>query len=271
MTTIFEKAPLVEIIAELRWGNPPQLASQPEGVQVPFQLRAFNLNKLEEFFMRFGGIIYQSGFDRAERLVPPNFESQSPNLYIDTGKAPRSIPLCCINSARSFFLHMQSHLIVRGTISLPLLNRASRPSCKREMSWSGHCPLSRSAYVTSTRSSLNSPVAAISAILLERFRDFNVELPQVISKQIEAGKSVKPALQFVVPLSNGMVMTLGVQEGIVSNEPATIMDITIANGTEVPADADKLMGALNAARTIIHDVFFEVTKPIHALMKPTSA
>ena len=69
----------------------------------------------------------------------------------------------------------------------------------------------------------------------------NVELPQVISKQIEAGKSVKPALQFVVPLSNGMVMTLGVQEGIVSNEPATIMDITIANGTEVPADADKLM------------------------------
>ena len=36
MTTIFEKAPLVEIIAELRWGNPPQLASQPEGYRFRF-------------------------------------------------------------------------------------------------------------------------------------------------------------------------------------------------------------------------------------------
>src|ERR1700721_188505 len=69
MTTIYKKAPLVELIAELRWlpvGAAPQ---QPGTVQFVFA----NDAKVEEFFMRLGGELYQSGFRRSERLVPSGF------------------------------------------------------------------------------------------------------------------------------------------------------------------------------------------------------
>ncbi|RYH28896.1 MAG: TIGR04255 family protein, partial [Alcaligenaceae bacterium] len=68
MSLTFDVAPLVEIIAEVRW-------SDPTAFMVPGPLMGLSQpsNATDEFFMRFGGRAYGSGFQRAERLVPPGF------------------------------------------------------------------------------------------------------------------------------------------------------------------------------------------------------
>lgn len=67
MTVTFRNAPLVELIAELRWGD--TVPTQPNA---PLLIQGMGPD-LDQFFMRFGGEVYQHGFQRAERLVPPGF------------------------------------------------------------------------------------------------------------------------------------------------------------------------------------------------------
>jgi len=67
----FLRAPLVEIIAELRWE--PSISPLPRPPQAgPQPLPALYLgaNQVENFLHRFGGEIYAQGFDRTERLLP---------------------------------------------------------------------------------------------------------------------------------------------------------------------------------------------------------
>ena len=63
----FKNSPLVEIIAEIRWDLPwvNQTSAEDTGSVVSIQH--------EEFYMRFGGKVAAAGFERIERLVPPNF------------------------------------------------------------------------------------------------------------------------------------------------------------------------------------------------------
>jgi uncharacterized protein (TIGR04255 family) len=96
-----------------------------------------------------------------------------------------------------------------------------------------------------------------------------VALPEALTKHIQTGKSAKPTLQFALPLSNGMSMNINIGEGLVSNEAVIIMDTTIVTTTEVLPEKDAIMTALNSARTVIHEIFFDITKPIEGLMQPT--
>ena len=77
MTLSFNNAPLVELIAELRWNQLPQMGAvpappAPQGIQQPTMF-VLGHNAVEEFLMRVGGEVYQRGYRLAERLVPPGF------------------------------------------------------------------------------------------------------------------------------------------------------------------------------------------------------
>lgn len=74
MSATFENAPLVEIIAEIRW-NPQMVPLQTVSGHGPAAapVMALNTNAFDEFFMRFGGEVYQKGFEQSERLVPSGF------------------------------------------------------------------------------------------------------------------------------------------------------------------------------------------------------
>ena len=69
MTTTFQNAPLVEIIAEVRWSDPSAVSAPgtPFGISMPGTVAN------DDFLMRFGGLAYASGFKQSERLIPPGF------------------------------------------------------------------------------------------------------------------------------------------------------------------------------------------------------
>lgn len=71
MALTFKIAPLVEIIAELRWAQ-QSVPVQPGAMAAP-PGSMLNAARLDEFFMRFGGECYKAGFQRAGRIVPPGF------------------------------------------------------------------------------------------------------------------------------------------------------------------------------------------------------
>jgi hypothetical protein len=68
MSVTFKNAPLVEMIAELRWGE----TAQPVQQGLPIVMQGMT-PEVDQFFMRLSGEVYQHGFRRAERLVPPGF------------------------------------------------------------------------------------------------------------------------------------------------------------------------------------------------------
>jgi uncharacterized protein (TIGR04255 family) len=69
MAVTFRKAPLIELIAELRWI--PQGSSTIEPAMQQGTLPVFfGGTKQEEFYMRVGGALFKSGFNRSERLSP---------------------------------------------------------------------------------------------------------------------------------------------------------------------------------------------------------
>lgn len=72
MIETFAKAPLVEIVAELRWqpsGQPLQLTQAGGGAGISPAVFIGDTT-LEEFFLGFASHVNQLGFPRAERLVP---------------------------------------------------------------------------------------------------------------------------------------------------------------------------------------------------------
>src|ERR1700679_367307 len=66
----FRKAPLVEIVVDLRWRPVVQpVPTQPVGPQ-PTASAFLPTPQIENLIHRFGGEVYKRGFQRAERLVP---------------------------------------------------------------------------------------------------------------------------------------------------------------------------------------------------------
>src|SRR5258708_31073490 len=72
MSITFARAPLVEIIAELRW-VPPQTTIPSQQQPLAFQIPFLGGTKQDEFFMRLGAELHQYEFQVVERLVPPGF------------------------------------------------------------------------------------------------------------------------------------------------------------------------------------------------------
>ena len=74
MDITFSKAPLIELIAELRWTPQGSTSIAPAPPQPgPAPTLFLGGGKQEEFYMRFGAALYNQGFNRSERLSPPGF------------------------------------------------------------------------------------------------------------------------------------------------------------------------------------------------------
>lgn len=269
MNKTFSKAPLVEIVAELRWvqqlGTMNQ-AQQPAGVQVP--LMAMNSSRLDEFFMRFGGEVYQHGFQRAERVVPPGF------------------PMILFQPV---FRYRKSTVTDGSALYQAGPGLFSANAIPPYRSWDEFAPVVQSGIdaLLKARDETEKklPFTSVSLRYIDAFgpeltegRDIesfiknvlgiSVTLPMGLSKLIAPGQKVKPLLQLALPLANNMSMNIGIGEGMVNNEVAIVMDTTVATLGEVSADTNSAMETLHAARAVIHEMFFDLTAPIQPLMLP---
>lgn len=267
MSMTFENAPLIELIAELRWNVHSQPLGTPQAPPASIPLMALNANHFDEFFMRFGGEVYKLGYERAERLLPPGF------------------PLMLFQPVYRYRKSDVASVLYQAGPGLFSAN-----AIPPYRSWDDFSPVVKSGIkaLLKTRSDTEKefPFSSISLRYIDAFgpaltqgRDvdrflrevlgLSVELPDGISKHIAVGQMVKPSVQLALPLANGMTLNVGIGEGLVNNETSIIMDTTVSTTGETPADENSAMRKLNIARDSIHEMFFDLTKSIRDLMKPT--
>lgn len=266
MTLSFDKAPLVEIIAELRWDQPHQMTQGQPHETVVLPTTFIESNKQDEFFMRFGGECYQQGFVRAERLVPPGFptlpfqpiyryrpaEASSSSLFqIGAG-------LFSANATPPYKSWEDFSPIVMSGVKA-LLN--ARAEGEQSQAFSSVSLRYIDAYDASFWQGLSF------SEFMKQVLGFSINLPPAISSLIPEGKPVTPLIQMSVPLHEGETMNISLGHGFTNGSEAVIMDTTVSASTEISADAEAIMASLGKARKIIHDVFLQITAPIHNLME----
>lgn len=271
MAISFAKAPLVELIAELRWvpttpsGQPIPQGPDPGNPLQPVLL--LTDTKFEEFFMRLGGELFQVGFQRSERLVPPGFPSvpHQPIVRYRSDKAPNKSVLYQIGSG-VFSVH----------------------GVPPYQSWKEFAPSVKSGVEALLRTRqaavIQPPFIQVSLRYIDFFGEeliggrtvkgflsevlgISLGLPDAVTK-LSASKEMRSLfLKFVLPVSIG-TFTGSVGDAKANNVDGIVLDTTVTSVGEVPADIDAILGMFNSAHEIIHNTFIELTSPIHKRMEP---
>lgn len=262
MTITFKKAPLVELIAELRWGD-----TAPVQQTAPLLMHGMGPD-LDQFFMSFGGEVYQHGFQRAERLVPPGFPVfpfQPVFRYRKNSSADNSVlfqvgsGLFSANAVPPY----RSWTTVRDTVrtGVDSLIKIRLPS-ERDRPFS----VLSLRYINAFGPDLTKghDIAGFISNVL----GFGLSFPSGILTKIKKDSSIRPQIQFTASLEDGSSITFLVGEGAVNNEPRVIMDVTVTNTQLISPVLDTVMAAFTNARNIIHHIFIELTRPIQDLLEP---
>jgi uncharacterized protein (TIGR04255 family) len=271
MVTSFVKAPLVELIAELRWtpimasGEPIPQGPEPGNPAQPVFL--LTDTKFEEFFMRLGGELFQAGFQRSERLVPPGFPT---------------VPYQPIVRYRSDTVPTKSVLYQVGS---GVFSIHGVPPYR---SWKEFSPSVRAgieALLKTREAAEHRP--AFTQISL-RYIDFFGEelmrgrgvkafftdvlgispgLPGALTNVATSDEMSGLFLKFVLPLAIGNLI-VSVGDGKVNNLNGIVLDTTVSSTGVVPPDVDAILAIFNSAHTITNTTFMDLTSSIHDLMEP---
>jgi uncharacterized protein (TIGR04255 family) len=260
----FEKAPVIELIAELRW-NPPGTTNTGGGL-LSFTLGGGG----EEFFQHFGNQVAKHGFTKAERVTPAGFpvlwhqvvwrfrNPDDASALIQVG-----LGLFSANALQPY----KRWSVFRPTVELGLRALlATRPT--QEL----HQPLSGVSlrYINAFTGDLlkeHLPSSFIRDVL-----GFKLTLPDNFARITDPDRPLSTSMNISIPIRNtSKTMSISIGDGQINAEPAALFNIAVAETDEIPSTPTQIMAALDASRNIIHEKFIELTIPLTNVMKPIEA
>lgn len=268
MTISFNNSPLVELVVELRWNLsiPQQIGPNKQ----PIPIMNVSPNYMDDFFIKFGGFIFQHGFERAERMVPPNFpvvfqqpifryrKSQNAETTDSSVLFQAGAGIFTVNALPPYKTWSQFKPTVESGITELL---KSRNVAEKDTTFSSV----RLRYSDAFGPDLTNG-KDIRSFIKDVF-GVSLEIPSALTKKLLNNGNVKPSIQLEIPLDNGMNMLVNIAERMVNNKISVLLDTTVT-AFNVDSDLAKIMPVLQSARDIIHDMFLELTKPIETLMQP---
>lgn len=257
----FENAPVVELIAELRW-MPPGLAPMAAG-QVTIAMG----RETEEFFLRFGAEVAKHGYTQAEKLVPAGFPAILHQVSWRFRKPGDQTTLLQVGPGLFSANALQPYRRwkdFRPTVELGVAALlTTRVEAEKAVAFSGTSLRYMNAF-TGPLLSGKVPHAFIADVL-----GFKLALPKSVGDLIDPKRQVSTSANLLLPIANtSKVMSLAIGDGLLNTEAAAMFDITVAEQNPVPATTAEVMTALSASRDIIHDCFLKLTEPLKQLMKP---
>jgi uncharacterized protein (TIGR04255 family) len=274
MSLTFQNAPLIELIAEVRW-NPAamQTAFIPGGQPIPGmigqpQFMIMNNANVENFLQTLGGELYQRNYRRTERIVPYGFTPP---------------PFQQICRYRSDADGKASTLYQAG---FGIFSAHALPPYR---SWQDFAPVVSdgvdSVIVARDVKEKDTPFSSVSLKYIDAFKGtltegkdvagflydvlgFKLSIPDVLRSKFAPNGRETPSVILAMPLANGMRMDLSIGEGSFNGEVAVLMEATVTSDASTPSNRDAVMAAFAEAHAMIHDVFVNITQPIHHLMRP---
>jgi len=263
----FETPPLVELIAELRWGSPN--LPQPNAPGIGITIQVSPSTSQEEFFDRFADAIASHGFGRAERLVPPGFSIPFQPVYRFRKSSEKPGTTLYQVGVNVFSTNVtppyQSWDAFRPTVKTGievLLQTRGKEDEKTDFDGVAL------RYINAFESKLTGGRSTME--FLSEVLGFRIDLPASLDRIRSPAQPVEPILRVTFPAGSEYVMSSNLANGVVNGKPAIIMDISVSAQKPVNPERDQLLEVLDNAHDLIHDSFVEMTKQIHPLMNPRS-
>lgn len=256
--------PLVELIAELRWGAGHVLDGQG---RVAGQVVLTVGGQDEEFFMRFGSRAGAVGFDLVERVMPPGFpalpfqvvyrfrkkgQEQGTTLYqVGTG-------VFSANSTPPYRFWADFKPVLEQGVRLLL---ETRNPAEQQMPFMGASLRYINAFGRKFTEG-RSTGAFVRDVL-----GFTIDPPASVQDEVAPDQEAKPSLQLVIPLKSGQEMNLSLTEALVNGEQAVLMSLTVYTQVQILPTETDIMAVFQTAHEVAHRVFVGTTKKLSNIME----
>lgn len=266
MSESVENAPVIEVIAELRW-TPISLPGELLSAGGPRMIMPSMAGRTNEFFNRFTERVRGLGYTNVTRLIPEPFPIlvHQPVVRFDSpeGGSAKSLyqvgpGLFSANAVPPYDSWSTNFSkTVSGGVQALL---ETRDAAEREVSFNG----ATLRYLDAFGSHLTE--GRDSLAFTREVLGISVDLPKAMTQNMQEGAAWKPFLQFHVPIESGMVMSVAIGDGLANDQPAVLMDWSLICSLELKSDPIELMKFFGRAHDIIYQSWKEMMKPISHLM-----
>lgn len=256
MNETFQNAPLVEIVAELRWQIPQLSASDQAGnpIQLPIVLAD---DAMTAFFHRVTGSVGKRGFDRLEQLVPPG----------------TSIPVLLPHMMYRY--RRTDEVPVLAQIGPGMFSVNALPPYK---TWDEFRPLLEGGIESLCEALTDKPELTASLRYIDAFKQdltagrdakafateilgFRLDLPATLLTRLTTGAQARMSFQMVLP-TPGMSMTITVSDGYLGADPVVLMNTDVRIEDALSTDKQAILLALDKAHDLTHGTFVDMTQSI---------
>ena len=264
MTTQFANAPIVELIAEVRWHTSNSQAWDDVAPGTPFAFAAPTNEAVERFLSRFVRECNALGYRNSERLIPQNVpyppgqpvvrlrSDDYPGILVQAGWGTATVnALPPYKSWNEFAPRLNEALgalvAARGDESAPFYGASVR-----------YINAFGPEYMEGT-----TPGAFARDVL-----GFDVSLPAAIAEHRDGTEAQQFSLQLAFPTTNGQRARIVLAEGLANNQQALIFDIVLGIADPVEPTAAAVFAVLDGAHTVIHQMFEGTTQGVRDIMRP---
>ena len=256
MNETFQNAPLVEIVAELRWQIPQLAAADQAGnpIQLPIALAD---NAMTALFHRTTSAVGKHGFDRLEQLFPPS--SSMPVLlpqmmyrYRRTDEVPVLAQIgpgmFSVNALPPYKTWKEFHPYLEGGVEGLLEALTDKPELTVSL-----------RYIDAFKHDLTSSRDA-KAFATEVL-GFRLDLPPTLQARLTEGAQARMSFQVALPVPR-LSMTITVSDGQLGTDSVVLMNTDVRIENVLPSDKKAILSALDNAHDLIHGTFLDMTKSL---------
>ena len=266
MSVTYGNAPLIEIVAELRWaqGASPMIGAGSSG---PVLMLPFGQPSSEQFLASFSNEVAADGFIRSERLVPMGMQAAPGQPSVRFRRDGSGSP-SMLQAGPSFFSANSVPPYESWKAFSPEVGRGvkallrSRPDSERDLAFNGLNLRYINAFGPSHLD--GRPIPAFIRDVL----GFEAGFPPAMAGRIQRDSVPDAFLQFSIAIDESTRLQGSVGQAVVNGTLSALLDLTAVHIGEVAPKEDEVMRVFDRARDLIHETFVEMTRPIHPLMKP---
>lgn len=275
MPTVFEAPPIVELIAEVRWGDPSigfatnaiaQIGTNQNPAQ-PVNVRA--IQDFEPFFMRFTVEAHRMGFTTQERVAPAD-SIVMPYQVIWRWRKPDSpaspiiqlgIGVFTVNGGPPNYEHWDgfSSTLRDGLDSLVLALDTYPGGVPAEITQTAL------RYIDRFDKELMGDMTSLQ--FMHDALGLRIDVPDVILGCALDAQKIEPMLRLTVPIEAGE-LALFFSKGVAAGKEGLIMDTTVVKSSPASVNTEALMQAFSQSHDITNKIFITLTKAIHDRMRP---
>jgi uncharacterized protein (TIGR04255 family) len=270
MPTSFGKAPIKEIIAELRWGVGSIPIELPLNQPVPLPVSFLADASHERFFMGLGEELSKIGYGRSERLTPvgfPTLPNQPVYRYQSNSDSSKSVLFQA--GPGQFSVHGVPPYKSWEEFS-PTVKRGLEAMFRAYSQTVGEQPVSLVTlrYVDFFEENLTRGLDVSD--FMSEVLSISLRLPNFVTGIATKDRIDNLLVKFSLPVAAG-TLSVTVGDGKLNNLSGIILDTSVATSGAIAPSVDKMVDVLNASYSILHKLFVSLTKPIEHLMEPKGA